>query len=614
MERELKSLDPHEIPTPEGAEGWEEVYPEHFLFTKEREEEEDSKIWIQHRSHAPTVAYPINFSFGIPGIHFIHAVAMSILTTPTNWGLNCRILNGYVYFTSNEITDPETVEERVPIFQEKVKYLVDNWDEVWENWKERCLRLADELEKISWPELKLVEDLETSSFTTKTWQEDPAPSAVALLRNWNKFKNLMYEVMFSHMEGVNLPLTCYLAYRDSFLKAFPDTEEKVIANTLAGAEQPMMEGDFHLRELAELAVRLGIQEEIKKDSEPEKILDDLKGTEKGREWLEKWEESKFWFHLTDGSGQLYHHTSWLDDLRIPFGILRSYISLAEKGEKVTIDRYEKEREARRLFEGYRELLPTEDDKKGLTELWEGTRRVSVALEGHGFYSDQWLFPLGFKKLFELGGLLQRHGILDDWRDMRFLYFYEIEEILHGLQFFWYVQGEKRVKPIKERIEKRRKIIEALDKWTPPPVLVSEKSEPPERITSPFSAVLFGVTKEKVEEMIRPPEKVKEVKGWGASPGVYEGEARIVKDPVAEFDRLNEGDILVTNFLFPTQAVVLGKIKALVVDAGGPMSHPAIVAREYGIPAVVGAATGMNALEDGMRIRVDGTNGVVTILE
>lgn len=614
LEKENISLDPHKIPTPEGAEGWEEMYPSHFLFGKDREEEEDSQFWIQFRSHEPEVLYPIDFSFGQPGIVNAHAFSMGALTTPTTWGFNYRVLNGYGYIYSNEISDPKIIEERMPIFQEKVRYLMDNWDEVWRNWKERCLRIAKELEEISWPELKTVEDLETSSFTTKTWQEETAPSAMTLLRNWNKLKNLMYEAVFSHMEPSNISLTGYLVYRDSFLKAFPGTEEKIIADTLAGVEQPMMEGDFHLRELAELAVNLGIQEEIKRDSEPGKILEKLKGTEKGRKWLKKWEDSKFWFHLTDGNGQYHFHTSWLDDLRIPFGILRNYISLAEKGEKVTIDRYEKEREARKLFEGYRELLPTEEDKKALTELWEGARQVSTALEGHGFYSDQWLFPLGFKKIFELGELLQRHGILNDFRDMRFLRFFEIEEILNGLQYFWYVKCEQRVKPVQEKIEKRKKIIEALKGWSPPPVLMGKKAKPPERITIPYAVVLFGITKEKVEEMMEAPEKVEEIKGWGASPGVYEGTARVVKDPIAELDRLKEGDILVTNFLYPSQATVFSKVKSLVADSGGIMSHPAIVAREYGIPAIVGAAIGMNTLKDGMKIRVDGTKGIVTILE
>ncbi len=590
------------------------MYPSHFLFSPDREEEEDSVVWIQHRSHAPNVLYPIDFSFGYPGLVNAHAYSMSSLTLPTTWGLNWRVLNGYAYFTSNEITDPKLIEERLAIFQGKVKFLIDNWDEVWRNWKERCLRLAEELEQIHWPELKLIEDLETSSFTTKTWEKDPAPSAMTLLRNWNKLKNLMYEVMYSHMEPVNFALTCYLVYRDGFLKAFPDTEEKIISDTLAGVEQPMMEGDFHLRELAELAVELGIQGLIKEIPEPNEVLKALEKTEPGRKWLEKWEEAKFWFHLTDGSGHYHYFTSWLDDLNIPFGILRNYLSAVERGEKVTIDREARAREARKLFEGYWELLPTEEDKKAFMELWEGTRRVASALEGHGFYSDQWLFPLGFRKLRELGELLHRYGVFKEPGDIRFLSFFEIEEILNGLQYFWYIQAQLRVKPWQEKIERRKRIIEVLRKWTPPPLLMGKKAKAPEKITTPYSVVLFGVTEEKIEEMVRLPEKVKEIKGWGASPGVYEGTARIVKDPIAEFDKLREGDILVTNFLYPSQAVVFSKIKGLVVDSGGLMSHPAIVAREYGIPAVVGAAIGVNTLKDGMRIRVDGTKGIVTVLE
>jgi pyruvate,water dikinase len=60
--------------------------------------------------------------------------------------------------------------------------------------------------------------------------------------------------------------------------------------------------------------------------------------------------------------------------------------------------------------------------------------------------------------------------------------------------------------------------------------------------------------------------------------------------------------------------LFSKIKAVVTDGGGVMSHPAIVSREYGIPAVVGTAIGTRNIKDGMRIKVDGTEGVVTLLE
>ena len=81
-----------------------------------------------------------------------------------------------------------------------------------------------------------------------------------------------------------------------------------------------------------------------------------------------------------------------------------------------------------------------------------------------------------------------------------------------------------------------------------------------------------------------------VKGIAGSPGVVEGIARVVGS-VDEFDNLKEGEILVCQMTNPAWQVLYGKIIAVVTDAGGTVSHPAVLAREYGIPAVVGTSAG-----------------------
>jgi phosphohistidine swiveling domain-containing protein len=106
-----------------------------------------------------------------------------------------------------------------------------------------------------------------------------------------------------------------------------------------------------------------------------------------------------------------------------------------------------------------------------------------------------------------------------------------------------------------------------------------------------------------------------VKGISGSPGVVEGVARVVMSE-AEFDNLQEGEILVCEMTNPAWQVLYGKIIAVVTDAGGTVSHPAVLAREYGIPAVVGTSVGTTRIKTGDRIRVDATNpkeGVVEIV-
>ena len=93
----------------------------------------------------------------------------------------------------------------------------------------------------------------------------------------------------------------------------------------------------------------------------------------------------------------------------------------------------------------------------------------------------------------------------------------------------------------------------------------------------------------------------------------EGPARVVKtvDQIAD---VREGEILVTGSTSPAWAPIFSKIKATVTDVGGVMSHAAIVCREYGLPAVVGTGRATAEIKTGQMIRVDGTSGLVTILD
>jgi pyruvate,water dikinase len=95
--------------------------------------------------------------------------------------------------------------------------------------------------------------------------------------------------------------------------------------------------------------------------------------------------------------------------------------------------------------------------------------------------------------------------------------------------------------------------------------------------------------------------------------VYEGPARLVGGP-DEFDRIVQGDVLVTQSTTEAFNILLPLLGAIVTDAGGLLSHSAIVAREYGIPGVVGTREATERIAEGARVRVDGTAGEVTVLE
>ena len=115
--------------------------------------------------------------------------------------------------------------------------------------------------------------------------------------------------------------------------------------------------------------------------------------------------------------------------------------------------------------------------------------------------------------------------------------------------------------------------------------------------------LFGSSEAEHEEEL--------LRGLAASGGTYEGTARRIAGP-EEFDRIVQGDVLVTESTTEAFNILLPLLGAIVTDSGGLLSHSAIVAREYGIPGVVGTREATDRIADGTTVRVDGDAGEVMI--
>ena len=116
--------------------------------------------------------------------------------------------------------------------------------------------------------------------------------------------------------------------------------------------------------------------------------------------------------------------------------------------------------------------------------------------------------------------------------------------------------------------------------------------------------MFAVSEEAHEETV--------IRGLGASSGVREGIARRVAG-AADFDRIQRGDVLLTEATTEAFNILLPLLSAIVTDSGGALSHAAIVSREYGIPGVVGTRDATERITDGTLVRVDGDAGTVTVL-
>ena len=117
--------------------------------------------------------------------------------------------------------------------------------------------------------------------------------------------------------------------------------------------------------------------------------------------------------------------------------------------------------------------------------------------------------------------------------------------------------------------------------------------------------MFGVSEEAHEETV--------IRGLGSQLR-HRGKGSRGASPVpADFDRIQQGDVLLTEATTEAFNILLPLLSAIVTDSGGALSHAAIVSREYGIPGVVGTRDATERIADGTRVRVDGDAGTVTVL-
>ncbi|TMV45255.1 phosphoenolpyruvate synthase [Paenibacillus mesophilus] len=176
--------------------------------------------------------------------------------------------------------------------------------------------------------------------------------------------------------------------------------------------------------------------------------------------------------------------------------------------------------------------------------------------------------------------LVQAGVIHEKEDIYYLSFEELHEVVRTKKLDYQIIG------------KRKDEYRLYEKLTPPRVITSD------------GEIVAG--KYKRENL-----PAEAIAGLPVSAGVIEGRARVILN--MEDADLEEGDILVTSFTDPSWTPLFVSIKGLVTEVGGLMTHGAVIAREYGLPAVVGVENATKLIKDGQRIRVHGTEGYIEIL-
>ena len=599
---------PFAIDIPAECDGWEELYPPHAVFAEDRRAHDEGRFWYQIGLNFPDPIHPFDCVLQDFVNVGLSQASARVFVVPPSQGGEYRILNGYVYISPNSVTEEEELGRRAELFARRAGFYYENWVELDERWREKVQAEIAALDALEVPELPEVED------EAVVLEARGHGAAHELVVAYDRLLEAFDRLSQYHFELLILGYGAYLAFYELCREAFPGISDHAVAKMLSAVEILTMRPDEELRRLARLAYDLGVADVVSGTAAELELRSALEGDDAGGRWLAAYDRAKHpWFHFSYGNGHYHHHRSWIDDTALPIAMIGSYVRRIAAGEDVSPPHAALRAERDKITEEYRALVPAGLRPAFDTRL-ELARTVFPHIEDQNFYIDHWGHAVFWNKVREFGTLLAAHDFLAEPEDVFHLRHDEIRAALEDIRLHWSSggagcpRGPRYWPPI---VARRKRIHDAMREWTPPPAL----GLAPNEITDPVMKMYWGLTSARVREWLGSSgdEDGHTLAGLGASPGVAEGLARVILSP-GRIDELKEGEILVTTATSTSWTPVFTRIAGAVLDSGGVMCHAAIVAREYGLPAVLGTGTATKRIRTGDRIRVDGDEGRVTFVD
>lgn len=243
----------------------------------------------------------------------------------------------------------------------------------------------------------------------------------------------------------------------------------------------------------------------------------------------------------------------------------------------------------------------ESDRAEFTNLVEEARTLYGLRDENGPLTVEWPAGIARHVILEAGRRLVNIGALDELEHVFDTAINELVGLLEGSEY-----------PLATELSMRHRDRFGWGALTPPLVLGSAAKEPdidilPGRMPEMMRAILLVTT------LLDSAAQTGALSGTGVGTESYRGIARVVADADDAFERTNPGDIIVTRLTVPTFNSVLAMAGGVVTEGGGLLSHTAVIARELGIPAVIGVAGALTDIPDGAEIILDPVAGTVTVV-
>jgi phosphohistidine swiveling domain-containing protein len=286
--------------------------------------------------------------------------------------------------------------------------------------------------------------------------------------------------------------------------------------------------------------------------------------------------------------------SWIEDPTPAIQNVQAYVAMPYRRPEMepavlAAEREQAVAEARTKLSGYPQPIVTRFET-----LLKAAQVAAIVHEDHNFWIEQRLMCHVRRLILEFGRRFAEAGNLAEANDVFYLTPDELQN--------------KRDVPMQSLVQQRRAEVERFSRVAPPPML----GTPPAFEMSDGGPMIRALFKGELSPQNTSNGDANKVKGLPGSAGVARGTARVIHS-LAEAGKLQPGDVLVTESTEPPWTPLFATAAAIVTDTGGVLSHSAVVAREYRIPAVVGTGHATSTFQDGQLLEVDGNAGTVRVV-
>ncbi len=421
-------------------------------------------------------------------------------------------------------------------------------------------------------------------------------SDAALLAKLDDMTDWMREMWYVHGH-INFALLSGAALSDMYDEVVQPDDPTEAYQILQGHHTRPADAAHALWDLSRAAQASPALRELFDSNPPRELVAALTVTEEGQAFLAELETFLFDFGWRSDAVYDLADVPWRENPAIPLGNIARFMNLADSDDPRL--RYERAVALREeLIAKVRARLADDPDKLAkFDELYNAAKFAYPLTEDHAFYIDQMGVVCLRRFVLAVGDRLAEKGSIAQRDDVFLLHRDEVADALSN--------GTDQRAVAAQRAAEMAAAAEVI-----PPGAVGTPPPPPGPgdFIDPFMDALVGRLLG-IKPPSGEPEDPDMIDGVAGSPGVYTGVARVVRS-LEEAGEIEDGEIMVCEMTLPPWVPMFAIAGAVVADVGGVMSHCAIVAREFNIPAVVGSVNGTVRITTGQTITVDGTSGNV----